>query len=253
MKKRVLVTRPLEQNAELLQALAVAGFEAQALPLLQIEAFDELHVQATALIKNTIQRLDEYDHVIFISTNAVKTGFFWIDQYWPQLPVRTTWYGIGKATTTCLQQWVAKVERCGEAMNSESLLLHPQLQTLNHQKILIVRGLGGRSYLREILEQRGAKVDYCEVYQRQPVLYTQQELAHSVQQGLSAITASSGETLHLLLEQAVNDGIKESIQCLPIIVPGQRVAVLAKSLGYNNIWVAENAGVDAMLNVCKKI
>lgn len=253
MKKKVLVTRPAAQNADLIQALTAAGYEALALPLLKIDVLSDNHLPQVAMIKTMIQRLDEYDQVIFISTNAVKAGFYWIDRYWSQLPLHPTWYAIGKATAQCLQQWVTQVERCGEAMNSESLLAHPQLQDMQNRKVLIVRGTAGRSYLREVLEQRGAKVDYCEVYQRQSLVYSQQELAYIAQQGLFAITVSSGETLHLLLEQAVNDGIKERIQCLPLIVPSQRVKALANDWGFTDIHVAENAGVDAMLNMCKKI
>lgn len=253
MNRRVLVTRPQAQNASLVQALQQQGFTPLVLPLLEIDTYNEQeHKHACELIKTTVQHLDEYQHLVFVSTNAVAAAWTWIDRYWPQLPVRQHWYAIGEATAKVLQQHVPQVEQAGSTMDSESLLAHPQLQHVQNQKVLVFRGHGGRNHMREVLEQRGAVVDYCEVYQRQPVRYRQGELRQLLAQGIDLLTASSGETLQLLLEQATNDGIKEQIQKLPVVVPGQRVAGMAAASGFKTVIAANNASVAAMLNACVK-
>ncbi len=250
MNKRVLVTRPQAQNALLVKALLEKGDIPLVLPLLTIETYAESeHSQACELIKNRVLNIDQYQHLIFISTNAVTAGWHWIDRYWPQLPVQQQWYAIGEATARMLGQHVECMEPAS-AMNSEGLLAMPSLQNISQQKVLIFRGKGGRDFLRQTLEERGAVVDYCEVYERKAVHYTGGELTKFLQEGIDLLTVTSGETLQLLLEQAVNDGIKEDIQKLPIVVPGKRVADLAVASGFHAVLVADNASVPAMLSAC---
>lgn len=250
MSKRILVTRPQAQNAALIKALQQRGHTPLVLPLLCIDTYNESkHSQACESIKDRVQHLDQYQHLMFISTNAVTAGWLWIDRYWPQLPTRQHWYAIGEATAELLARHV-ECTQPGSAMNSESLLALPSLQNISQQKVLVFRGKGGRDVLKQTLEQRGAQVDYCEVYERQTVHYVAGELAKYVKAGLDLLTVTSGETLQLLLEQAVNDGIKEDIQKLPIVVPGKRIADLAVASGFNTVLVAENASVPAMLKAC---
>lgn len=250
MNKRVLVTRPQAQNAAFIAALQQHGHIPLVLPLLSIETYTESrHARACEAIKTRVQRLDEYRHLIFISTNAVTAGWYWIDRYWPQLPVQQNWYAIGEATARMLGTHVDCARPDG-AMNSEALLALPSLQQVSGEKVLIFRGLGGRDFLQQTLQQRGAQVDYAEVYERQPVRYKAGELAGLARAGIDLLTVTSGETLQLLLEQAANDGIKDDIQKLPVIVPGQRLAELAVASGFHTVLVAENAGVPAMLKAC---
>lgn len=253
--KRILVTRPLEQNATLVEALRQRGDQPLVFPLLAIEVFTEdLHPQPCATIRAVVQRLDEFSHLVFISTNAAAAGYAWIDRYWPQLPAGH-WYAIGEATAAALSRHGVKVETAGQAMNSESLLQHPCLQQLHGQKVLVFRGEGGREQLRDVLQQRGARVEYCEVYRRRTVVHGPGELASLLLQGIDAVTVTSGETLQLLLDQATNDGIKADMQKIPLVVPGERVARLACEAGFSRVRAAANAGVAAMLqalDACSK-
>jgi uroporphyrinogen-III synthase len=252
MNKRILVTRPAAQNAGFVQALAQRGDVPLIMPLLAIETFTiEQHTTECEAIKGLIQRLDEYQHIIFISTNAVAAAGWWIDRYWPQLPVRQHCYAIGQATAEQMAKVLGMMPlQAHGAMNSEALLQQAELQAIQGEKILIVRGQGGREQLRQVLQQRGARVDYCEVYRRLPIRYENKALATLLASGIDVLTITSGETLQLLLEQAVNDGIKDNIQRLPIVVPGQRIAALAKRSGFQQVIIAENAGVAAMLQAC---
>lgn len=244
--KRIVVTRPSAQNQGLMQAIEHKGHKALALPLLSIEPFVGQTPETNAIKQQALQ-LDQYSKVIFASTNAVKHAMHWFEQYWPQWPMQQKWYGIGKATTEALQAFKDEVIDNATAMTSESLLAMPSFKSLNHEKILICRGVGGRHFLREQLQKRGAQVDYCSLYQRVNVKYHQKELAQLVNLGVDAILTSSGETIQQLWEQAMIDAVENKIMDIPVVVPSPRVQTIAKQLGFLHIVVAENASDKAML------
>lgn len=249
--KRILVTRPEAQNQALIAAIESQGYQAVALPLLTIEAFTGESPEVTAIKQQALQ-LDNYQKVIFASTNAVKYGCDWFEQYWPQWPVQQQWFGIGNATTKALQAFKACALDNDVAMTSESLLAMAQFQKVTHEKILICRGLGGRHFLREQLQARGAVVEYCSLYQRLNVSYQKQELVELLDQGLDAILTSSGETIQQLWEQAMIDAVEKKIRDIPVVVPSPRVQTIAKQLGFTRAIVAENASDKAMLEAVDK-
>jgi uroporphyrinogen-III synthase len=196
-------------------------------------------------------QLDQFQHIIFISTNAVAFGMEWINQYWPQLPLGMHWHGIGKKTIAALAQAGAPVIESALAdngpMDSEALLADLQLCNLTQQKILIVRGVGGRETLREQLQQRGAKVSYIECYQRQRVDRPVGEIAELIRQhGINSICVNSGESLQHLC-YLVGPETLPAIKKLLLVTPGERVAEIARQLQFEQIAVASNASDPYML------
>lgn len=249
MGQRILVTRPLLQSQPLVDALRIQGDEAVTLPLLEIIPFtDEVEPEREQTIKDIVLNLAHYQHIIFISTNAVKAAWYWVDQYWPQPPETVQWYAIGDATAAVLRESGLAPLHCGGAMNSESLLGLKQLKEVTNNKVLIVRGVGGRNFLKSALQSRGAEVDYLEVYQRLKIDYPKGTLSKMVKEGLDLLTISSGETIQQLLDQAMIENITKSVLELPIVVPGKRLHQLAVKVGFTQVYTAENAGLKAMLH-----
>src|SRR5690554_6805419 len=117
-------------------------------------------------IKRRILALSDYHKVVFVSRNAVQHAMEWVDRYWPQQPIGVEYFAVGSVTAQVAREWGLRVEAAGEAMNSEAMLELPGLQDVNQQKILIFRGVGGRNFFSEQLRQRGAQVDFCELYER---------------------------------------------------------------------------------------
>ena len=246
---QVLVTRPQSQAAELIAALNNAAAEVIAFPVMAIEAVSEQDELSTVqAIKSTVMDLDQYQHVIFISTNAVNCAFYWIEKYWPQLPVDITYYAIGAATASTLNSYGLESQAAAGSMNSEALLALPSLQQLLGQKVAIFRGVGGREHLADVLGQRGAQVGYCEVYRRVAVKHSPGSLHQLLKTDKDLIlTVSSGETLENILQLAKVDAVENALKSLPLLVPGKRVAVLAQQQGFSKLLVAENASVKAFL------
>jgi uroporphyrinogen-III synthase len=250
---KVLLTRPAGQSDGLARAIASEGGHSVSYPVMRIEGLDE---QADAVVcqrtKQLLMNLDHYQQVIFISTNAVHYGMAWIEQYWPQLPTGIEWHAIGTATGQALT--AAGVSTAGAAqstgMNSEALLQHASLQVLDNTRILIVRGVGGREYLGEQLRQRGARVDYAECYQRSKVERPAGELAQLLQrERVNCLLVNSGETLDYTCQLPDAGQLKG----LPTIVPGERVAGMARERGFSNIVVASNASTDAIMVALAKV
>ena len=248
---RILVTRPAAQSAPFIASISANGDEAVALPLLAIEPVtDEVVIEQA---KQRILQLADYKHVIFISTNAVHYAWSLIDCYWPQLPVRQQWYAIGKATAGAIHALDIEAEQAGISMNSEALLSHPDLQKIDFEKVLIVRGQGGREHLKVCLQKRGAQVDYCEVYRRQHLRYPQGHLAQPMFEKLDILTITSGETIQQLYDQAIIDGTLEHLLNIPLVAPGERLVKKALANGFQKVYKAENAGLDAMHDAIDRV
>lgn len=243
---RILVTRPEAQNKPLLNALQQQGFETDSLPVLSILPYSEAeHADQCERIVRQVKSLEQYQHVVFVSTNAVQTAFKWINQLHKTLPEHIHWYPIGDATARELEQFVPKVEQAGKDMDSETLLLNPLLQSVQGHKVLIFRGRGGRNFLHDNLVARGADVEFCEIYQRQFVRYPLGALADKLAQSPDYLIITSTESIQALLEQAIIESLQQPLLEQVIVVPGKRVAKFAKEQGFKNVVISPNAGLDA--------
>ncbi len=247
---RVLVTRPADRSCELVAALRGDGAHVLAEPLLDITPLSpSSHGPELQRCRQQFMDLDRYQHLIFISVNAVNYGMASIEQFWPQWPIGVKVYAIGTATAAALAARDVEVQSSDSlAMNSESLLSTPALQQLQGQKILIVRGLGGREYLAEQLVARGAQVDYAECYQRSCAKLDRGQFHDLLlKEHINIVCVNSGETLHYF-----NSLLGDIAQRYTVLVPGERVAALAASLGFERVIQAENAGTAATLKALKR-
>lgn len=253
MDFRVLVTRPLAQNQGLVKALISAEMTPVIYPLLSIQGFPPTASDHYPLIRTQVQRLAEFDVLIFISTNAANIACEWFDAYWPQLPIQS-WFAIGKATSGALEAHnllgQPAIIADSMAMNSESLLALPALQSplISGKRVMIVRGVGGRETLKQTLQERGASIEYLEVYQRQFVDHPKHAFATCLAGGLQVLTITSGESLDKLLEEAMMNKKLAEVLALPLVVPSLRLYEKAESMGFLRPFCAKNAGVKAMLD-----
>ena len=235
-------TRPAHQNAAWQQQLAALG-QTVAVPLLDIVPVTD--TRGCQAIKNHVQNLDHYQQVIFVSQNAVSHAFEWFNNYWPQLPVGIHYFAVGAKTAAMARQHGIDVSECGDAMNSEGLLALPALKAVQGQKVLICRGRGGRPKLAEVLEERGAQVLYCELYDRALPPKAIADCAHYLPLATQHIVPIfSGETLANFVT-ALPATLNRNV--IHLIVPAQHVAQEAHAAGFNAVRVAQNASEAAML------
>ncbi len=251
----ILITRPSAQAAPWALQLQKLGATTSSQAMLEICPLADSDAKQSA--KNTVMRLDEYQKVIFVSQNAVNFGISEIDTYWPQLPADISFFAVGASTAELLADKLnglgGNISYPGQAMNSEALLALPALENIDKdEKILIVRGRGGRTHLGSSLEARGALVDYCEIYERRaPEKVDAKRIAAFKNSMLTPIiSVHSGETLDNLYKAIATYTSEETLHWLqrtPLLLPGARVAHIAKNLAFKHIIVAENATNESMI------
>lgn len=196
-------------------------------------------------IKAYILDFADYDRAIFISRTAAKLAMDWLECYWARvpegLPIEMHYYAVGKSTAVELKKWGVESELPEQAFNSEGLLALQSLQQVNGEKVVIFCGEGGRSLLADQLDQRGAIVSRCELYRREITHKHDEDINNLLSSGeLELMIAHSGELLSNLVV-LVDEDQQSTLRQLPLLVPSQRVAAIAKKVGFKQIVCADSA------------
>jgi len=234
---RPLILRPEPQASSFARLLRSAGHQPVVTPLLAIIEGREL----TSLP----QWLEWADIVVAVSAAAVEQGSAYLTAHgtcWPAKPC----LAVGSATAASWQEQGVSAHYPQDA-RSEGLLSLPELAAVAGKKVLILRGDGGRAYLGEQLEARGAMIRYGECYRRHWLeldgnqLFTQWHTAR-----VDSVMLTSGELLNRLLTIMPHHALPW-LQQLTWIVPSTRVADLVQAAGLPPARVALDATPAAML------
>lgn len=240
--KRILVTRPAHQAENLSALISLQGGYPIRFPTLEI-----IDVAETNQISNVLANLTNFQWLIFISVNAVN---FALKANGGKIPKLTSLRiaAIGRATAQALEFADVNVDMLPEqGFDSEALLASLAFQELTGQRILIVRGEGGREELASILHSRGAEVNYLNVYRRfVPNIDNTELLMLLAQQRLDAITITSGEALQNLLVMVAPE-YHDLLLAIPVIVVSNRIAQIADYLGFKQITVAAQPADTAII------
>ena len=241
----VLVTRPIEQQQTLRELIESLGGKVLSLPLIDIQPLQlASEIQAAT---EKIQQLDNYQILIFVSSNAAKFGAELINNYWPQCPTGLSMLAIGPATAKCLSSLLdADIIQADSGVTSEDLLKLPLLREVSEKRIGIVRGQGGRELLADTLRDRGARVDYLETYRRTDVDYDSVEFCNKLKTAaINVLTVTSSQALDRL--QAMLADNKEEMGLLPLLVPSRRILLQARELGFCQVVNVNGADPESYL------
>lgn len=234
----VAITRPINQAKKLTQLIRDAGGNVISFPLIEITALDDY-----TAFEQVIEDINAYDWIVFISSNAVENSM-------PRLikqgiPNQLKFAAIGPTTAQSLQTFgIAEVLIPQGRFDSESLLSLQTMHDMQGKKVMIVRGIGGRDVLANILTERGAQVTFAECYQRINPQTSCQILEQAYKDGkLHAIVVTSSEAMRYLLAIA---GESDWLKQITICVNHARVAEQPLEMGLK-IKVAKAPGDEAML------
>jgi len=245
--KRILVTRPERQADSLVAAIKAQGGEAIRCPALTIAVSD-----VTESAKKKIINLDQYDELVFISTNAVRFGLELIADYWPQLPAHLRFFAVGKSTAACLEAESVRVIVPATGFNSEALLQLPELQQLSHRRVLIFKGEGGRELLAQCFAERGAQVESLALYRREAVNYSAERLQSLLGTALPDALIATSVDLLTALDSLLKPCLVKRFE-LPLVVASGRIASAAKDLGYMQIITSNGAADESIVKALNVI
>jgi len=235
----VVVTRPRAQAVGFASLVSAAGATPILLPALEIEP-----VELDAAARERLAP-DAYDWAIYTSANAVAQSLRQLPR-----PVRAQVAAIGRATARALEERGIAVHAVPAGPSeSEGLLALAPFEAPSGQRILILKGEGGRALLREALVRRGAEVATADVYRRVPVRPDPAALAalrRACESGRVIVAATSAESLAALLA-AVPDASLPRLRDAALLVPGARVADAARAQGWRGALIVATGAEDAAM------
>lgn len=157
-------TRPTDRAAGLTRALLEAGYEVAELPLLELvaEPFSER-------LQQLYRQLVQVQVIVVVSPTAVELGMQYLQQAGikPEQLHHIRWIAVGQSTAQVLARFNIQSD-VPQVENSEGMLDLPLLkQQKNLNKIAFWRGLGGRQFMMQQLQQQGIEVLNFVLYRRQ--------------------------------------------------------------------------------------
>jgi uroporphyrinogen-III synthase len=247
--KMIVVTRPRAQAASWIEPLQAAGWDARALPLLQILPAPEPDVVLQAW-----QNLGYWDAVMFVSSNAVQHFFAARPVHGGELPTsgRPRWWVTGPGSLQVLLQYsgiqygeVDCPAEDSEQWDSEALWQQVQSQLKPGYQVLIVRGAGGgRDWLQQRLTASGAIVTVLAAYQRIGSLWEAAQritLEQAVQCG-AVWLFSSTEALHHLCRSFP----AQSWRACYALATHPRIGQVAAEAGFGKVLVSRPDLTDVL-------
>ena len=136
--------------------------------------------------------------------------------------------------------------------SSEGLLGLPSLLVGDHQKVIIFSGVGGRQLLSSELKSRGFSVDDCELYNRKCLKDFSTEINRLISKDvLDVVIVHSAELLENLLSQTTPTNLF-TLKLLTLLVPSERIRLLAESLGFKKIICSPSASTEQMVSMMRE-
>jgi uroporphyrinogen-III synthase len=234
---RVIVTRPEQEARGWVERLRARGVEAQALPLIVIDAAPD-----TAAVRDAWQRLGNFRAVMFVSGNAVR-GFFAQGPAGRAFDSRAWAPGPGTAEALMLAGVDAALidgpASDAAQFDSEALWQRVEPHMRPGDTVLIVRGGDahgrptGREWLGEQLAQAGACSEAVVAYVRRPPDWS------AAQRALATRAAADGSVWLF--------SSSEALGYLRMLLPGQdwrearalathpRIAQAARDAGFGRV------------------
>jgi uroporphyrinogen-III synthase len=228
----IVITRPREHAAALAERIRAAGGDPILFPTIEI-----LPPENPEAITGVIASLERFQLAIFISPTAALRGLGMVSasRTWPE-SLRVAAVGKGTAGALEDQGFRGVISPPGEG-DSEALAALTELQDLRGRLVLIFRGQGGREWLRNELQARGARVEYAECYRRaRPVADARGLLARWQTGGVDAVSITSAEGLANFFAMLGPTG-GGYLRATPVFVPHSRIELAARQHDVREIVV----------------
>ena len=232
-----LVVRPTRDDDVFSDRLRALGCRVSALPVMTIAPLPGASLPALA----------GFDKVVVVSANAARLALAQLLLAPQVLAPGPDWFAVGPGSAAPLRAAGLRVS-CPADARSEGLLALPALARVAGQRLLIIRGEGGRDLLRAGLVERGATVTFCELYRRQSDTRHGAELRRLLKCGaVGLVVIHSVDVLRHLLA-LLDDEAREVLAVTPLLVPSDSASALAHDAGCGVVVRAASALPGAMVD-----
>ncbi|MBH0090697.1 uroporphyrinogen-III synthase [Pseudoalteromonas sp. NSLLW218] len=232
----ILITRPEGKGAALAQQLEQAGYQASLFPVLKITHLTPSSTELSPLLNA--------DKIIFISQDAVSA----LSQLKPDINTKAQFYAVGQQTADIIYEQFGVRAAVPKQYDSEGLLALKSLAEVDGSNIVLVKGQGGRPELAKTLKERGAFLNNCIVYKREPTeSITPNWPDHWKSQNVHGIVITSNAAVDAIFKSLTAHQLQWLQQCR-FYVASERIAAYLKlqQVSSANIHIAAGASDNAM-------
>jgi uroporphyrinogen III methyltransferase/synthase len=186
--KRIIVTRPAHQAPELVTTLGSLGAEVLVQPAIEIGTFDDWQP-----VDRMLERLDEFDWLVFSSSNGVR-GF--LDRLLQTRDLRAVGHlkfaAIGPATAEELLRYRLRADVIPGVYRAEALADSLASEAKLGRRFLLARASRGREVLADELTGQGGHVEQVVVYASRDIQTPDEEIVRQLEAGkIDWITVTS--------------------------------------------------------------
>ena len=232
----ILITRPEGKGAALAEQLEQAGYQTSLFPVLNINYLTPSSTQLSPLINA--------DKIIFISQDAVKA----LAQLKPDINIKAQFYAVGQQTADTIYELFGVRAATPKQFDSEGVLALKSLAQVDGSNIVLVKGQGGRPDIAKVLKERGAFLNNCVVYEREPVSdLTSNWTDHWQSNNVHGIVITSNAAVDAIFTPLAAQQLQWLQQC-HFYVASERIAAYLQQqhVSLANIHIAAGASDNAM-------
>jgi uroporphyrinogen III methyltransferase/synthase len=232
----ILITRPEGKGVALAEKLEQAGYQTSLFPVLNINYLTPSSTQLSPLINA--------DKIIFISQDAVKA----LAQLKPDINIKAQFYAVGQQTADTIYELFGVRAATPKQFDSEGVLALKSLAQVDGSNIVLVKGQGGRPDIAKVLKERGAFLNNCVVYEREPVSdLTSNWTDHWQSNNVHGIVITSNAAVDAIFTPLAAQQLQWLQQC-HFYVASERIAAYLQQqhVSLANIHIAAGASDNAM-------
>jgi len=240
-ERSVISTQPVEQARKLQQALEGHSIAFFNMPMIRTETY-----ALNDSIRETLQKLHEYDWIILTSKNGVNAIFQLMKEAGISFPENVKTAVIGKTTESYLEKVHHKADFINRGQTSVEFLAVLKSEIIKkNDRILMVLGNLAPSHMQQQLSKI-ARVDRLDVYQTIGIADYDKTLMQNIRDdryGLLVFSSPSAFQNFYKFYQ-----IKKSKAPLRIVSIGEITTQAIQDITEAQIYTAREAGVEGLKN-----
>ncbi|HEX5734380.1 MAG TPA: uroporphyrinogen-III synthase [Blastocatellia bacterium] len=243
---KVLVTRARAQSAEITGLLEMAGAAVVHCPTIAFREPD-----SWAAVDAAIERLDDYDWIVFTSTNGVE--FFYRRLSRKRLPDKIIRCAIGPATAKALETTSGRVDVIARDSKAEGALAAiieraGGADRIRGLRFLIPRARVAREVLPVKLSALGASVDAVEAYQTVRPETEGEEIKRLLTEGkVNVLTFTSSSTVSNFAALVGMKDLSGLLEGVLVACIGPVTAQTAREHGIENVIQPDQYNAPALV------